>query len=324
MRDRRIPPRALAEAGTMTETNPDARERRFCETARARGLRPVGRNYLDKTLTQISSFFARSLLREQTARRHGLLQTVDPRARLVAVLCYLASVSLAGSISTLLLHAALPPLALALSRIRLREFLGAGFLFALLFSALMAAPSTLNLFTGGPVVYPLLSTGGERYIGPYRVPEVVGITRQGLLAGATFLLRVLSSTAAVLWLTLSTRWIDLLRALRFLRLPPVFLQATGMTVRYLHAFLRHAEEMHLGKKSRSVCRARIGAEQAWAGSRIARSWEKGLHLMGEVAAAMTARGFTGSAKFPPSPWFGAPEWAFVLVVALSCVGSHLV
>lgn len=307
----------------MTNRNPAGREQRFYEAARERGLRPVGRNHLDKTLREISSFFSRSLFREETARRNGLLQRVDPRARLAALLIYLASVSLAGSIPALLFHAALPPLALALSRIRLREFLGAGFLVALLFSALMAAPSTLNLFSGGTVVYPLLASGGERAIGPYSVPKVVGITRQGLLTAATFLLRVLSSTAAVLWLTLSTRWIDLLRALRFLRLPPVFLQVTGMTVRYIHAFLRQSEEIHLGKKSRTICRARIGADQAWAGSRIARSWEKSLHLMEEVAAAMTARGFTGKAKFPPSPWFGAPEWAFLALVAVSCVGSHL-
>lgn len=308
----------------MTNGNPAAREQSFYEAARARGLRPVGKNHLDKTLREISAFFSRSLFREETARRNGLLQNVDPRARLLALLVYLASVSLARSIPALLFHAALPPLALAMSRIRLREFLGAGFLFALLFSALMAAPSTLNLFSGGTVVYPLLAPGAERSIGPYPVPEVIGVTRQGLLTAATFLLRVLSSTAAVLWLTLSTRWVDLVRALRFLRLPPVFLQAAGMTVRYIHAFLRQSEEIHMGKKSRSVCRGRIRADQAWAGSRIARSWEKSLHLMEEVAAAMNARGFTGKAKFPPSHWFGAPEWSFLAVVALSCIGGHLV
>jgi cobalt/nickel transport system permease protein len=308
----------------MTDANPAARERRFYETARKRRLRPVGRNHLDKTLVQISSFFSRSLFREETARRNGLLQKVDPRARLLALLLYLVSVSLARSIPSLVFHAALPPLSLSLSRIRLREFLGAGFLFALLFSALMAAPSILNLFSGGTVVHPLLTLGGERSIGPYLLPTVVGITREGLLTAATFLLRVLSSTAAVLWLTLSTRWVDLLRALRFLRLPPVFLQVTGMTVRYVHAFLRQSEEIHLGKKSRSICRAGVRADQAWAGSRIAHSWEKSLHLMQEVGAAMTARGFTGDAKFPPSSWFGSREWAFLLIVALWCTGGHLV
>jgi len=308
----------------MTGAAPTARERRFIEAARGRGLRPAGRSHLDKTLREISSFFARSLFREETARRIGLLQGVDPRARLLALLLFLVSASTAGSIPALLLHAALPVLALFLSRIRPGEFLGAGFLFAFLFSLMMAAPSTLNLFYDGAVVYPLLAPGKGWSIGPFPIPPVVGITREGLLTAATFLLRVLSSTAAVLWLTLSTRWVDLLRALRFLRLPPLFLQVAGMTVRYLHAFLRQSEEIHLGKKSRTVCRPRIGKEHEWIGSRIAGSWEKNLHLMEEVGAAMRSRGFTGDARFPPSPWLRPPEWAFLAVVLLLCAGGHLV
>lgn len=303
--------------------NPSAAERRFLEAARARGLRPVGRSHLDKTLLGISAFFSRSLFREETARRGGLLQRVDPRARLLALLVFLVSVSLARSLPQLAFHAVLPVVALGLSRIRPRELLGSGFGFALLFSVLMAAPSTLNLFYDGTVVRPLLTLGGDWRLGPFALPKVIGVTREGLLTAATFLLRVLSSTAAALWLTLSTRWVDLLRALRFLRLPPVFVQAAGMTVRYIHAFLRHTEDLHLGKKSRTVCRAAVGSEQAWAGSRIAQAWERSLHLLEEVSAAMKARGFTGEAKFPPSPWLGAAEWAFLVLVAISCAGAHL-
>lgn len=306
----------------MTPPNQTGRELLFLEKARDRNLRPVGKNHLDKTLREISFFFSRSLFREETARRDGLLQGVDPRARLMALILFLVSTSVAGSIPSLLVHASLPPLALFFSRIRPREFFGAGFLFALLFSTAMAAPSSLNVITGGDVIYPLLAPGGVR-LGPWLLPEVVGITREGLLTAATFLLRVLSSTAAVLWLTLSTRWVDLLRSLRFLRLPSFFLQVTGMTVRYIHAFLRQSEEIHLGKRSRSVCRSTIRAEQGWAGSRIAHSWEKSLHLMEEVAAAMKARGFSGEAKFPPAPWLGVPEWALIAMVAIVCAGGHL-
>jgi energy-coupling factor transporter transmembrane protein EcfT len=173
------------------------------------------------------------------------------------------------------------------------------------------------------VVYPLLAIGEGRSIGPYSLPKVVGVTREGLLTAATLLLRVLPSVAAVLWLTLSTRWTDLLRALRFLRLPPLFLQVGGITVRYVHALLRQSEEMHLGKKSRSVCRLPVRAEQAWAGSRLAASWERSFHLMEEVSGAMKARGFTGDAKFPREARFGARDWGFIIVVMLFCIGAHL-
>jgi cobalt/nickel transport system permease protein len=166
------------------------------------------------------------------------------------------------------------------------------------------------VFFDGTVVVPLLDRGREWRYGPYFLPSVIGITREGLLTAATFLLRVLSSVAAVFWLTLSTRWADLLRALRFLRLPKVFLQ-------------RYSEEVHFGKKSRTVCRTKTAAEQAWVGSRIAHSWERSLQMMEEVSMAMSARGFTGDAKFPAGTWFGAPEWGLLIMVVVSCAGAHI-
>ena len=129
--------------------NQTARERHFLELASARRLRPVGRNYADKTLRRIAAFFSRSLLREETARRPAVLQGVDPRARLVAALVFLISVSLARSIPVLLGHAAIPLVAISLSRIRAKELLGAGFLLALIFSSLIAAPATLNASAAG-------------------------------------------------------------------------------------------------------------------------------------------------------------------------------
>jgi cobalt/nickel transport system permease protein len=300
-----------------------SREQRFFDTARARGLRPVGRNYLDRTLRGLSAFFSRSLLREDMARRPGVLQAVDPRVRLVSTLLFLVSISLAQSIPVLLAHAVLPCLAITLSRIRPREFLSGGFLIALIFSSLMAAPATLNVIAGGQVVLPLLSVGQDWRYGPLILPHVIGVSREGLLTAATFLLRVLTSVAAVLWLTLTTRWMDLLRSLRFLRFPPIFLQVIGMTVRYLHMVLRHSEEIHLGKKSRTLCHRPILSEQAWVGSRLANAWERGLHLMGEVSDAMKARGFTGEARFPPDSRFGVPEWVALLGVGLFCGAAHV-
>ncbi len=299
-----------------------SREDAFRRLAAERGLRPPRAGHVEKTLSGISAFFAGSLFREETARRPGLLQGVDPRAKLAATVLFLASVSAARTTGALAAHALLPALAIVLSRIRPAEFLRAGFLFALLFSALMAAPATLSVFRDGTVVLPLVRLDAERRLGPFVLPQAIGVTREGLLSAATLMLRVLSSVAAALWLTLSTRWTDLLRALRFFRLPAIFVQVAGMTVRYLYALLRHSEEIHLGKKSRTVCRGKIASEQAWAGSRIAQSWDRSLHLMDEVSAAMKARGFAGEAKFPAGARFRGPEWALIAFVAISCVGAH--
>ena len=300
-----------------------AREAQFYETVRARGLRAPRHGFLDKTLRRLAVFAAASLLREEIARRPGLLQRVHPRARLVAALVVLLSVSLASSLSALAAHALLVTGAVCLARIRVRELLGAGLLVAGVCSFLVALPATLNLASGGQVLLPILRLDGPWHLGPYTLPAVIGISAEGLRTAGTFLLRTLTSTAAVLCLALCTRWTDLLASLRSLRLPSLFVQTIGMTVRYLHLLLRQSEEVHLGKKSRTICRGPLASDQMWVGSRIAAAWEKSLHLMTDVSDAMTARGFTSDFRFAPGRACGAADWVFLALAAALCAGAQL-
>ena len=303
----------------MQDTAP---EKQFRDMARVRGLRPPRHGFLNKTLRRLAVFFAASFLREEIARRPGLLQEVHPRARLVAVLVVLLSVSLASSLFTLSLHALLVAALVCMARIRAQEMLGAGLLVAVVFSVMMALPATLNLASGGTILVPILRLDGPRQLGPYVVPSVIGISGEGLRTAGTFLLRTLTSTAAVLCLALSTRWTDLLASLRSLRLPPLFVHTIGMTVRYLHLMLRQSEEVHLGKKSRTICRRPLVSDQMWVGSRLAAAWERSLRLMTDVADAMTARGFTGDFRFAPGRALGMTDWAFLVLSGVLCAAAH--
>jgi len=301
-----------------------ARERQFFETVQARRLRPARTAFLNRTLRRLAAVFAEAHLREQIARRPGAAQRMDPRARLLATLLFLVSTSLATSLPALAAHALLAAAAVVASRIRPREILGAGLLIALFFSTLMALPATLNLTSGGQVFLPILRFDAARQVGPYAIPASIGVSVEGLLTATTFLLRTLASVTAVLCLTLSTRWTALLASLRWFRLPAVFLHTAGMTVRYLHLLLRQSEEVHLGKKSRTICRRPLASDQMWVGSRIAAAWEKSLHLMTEVTDAMTARGFTGEFRVPAGRPLAITDWACVALVAALCGAAHFV
>ncbi len=299
------------------------READFLETVRARQLRAPRHGFVDKTLRRLAAFFAGSLLREEIVCRPGLMQQVHPGARLAALLLVLLSVSLASSLPALSAHALLVAGAVCVARIRARELFGAGLLVAAVFSLLLGLPATLNLASGGRVLVPLVRFEEPWQLGPYTIPSVVGISGEGLRTAATFLLRTLTSTAAVLCLALCTRWTDLLASLRSLRLPALFVQTIGMTVRYLHLLLRQSEEAHLGKRSRTICRRTLASDQMWVGSRIAVAWEKSLHLMTDVGDAMTARGFTGDVRFAPGRALRAADWIFLVLTGVLCAGAQL-
>jgi energy-coupling factor transporter transmembrane protein EcfT len=306
----------------VPEGDVTAEQAEFLALARARGLRVPRDRFLDRGLRRLAAFAAAGQRRERTAARPHRLARVQPRARVLAVLGFLVSLSLAASLPALLAHALVPAALIPLVRIRAREVLAAGLLLAALSAALMAAPASLNLLQDGEVVLPLLARPEPWRLGPFAMPAVIGVSREGLLGLATLVVRVAASAAMVLWLSLSTRWTELLAALRSLTVPALVVQVGGMAVRYLHVLLGQAEELHLAKRSRTVCRRPLRAEQAWAGSRLGGLWLRGEHLMQEVGDAMTARGFTGDLRLPGGGRLSAADRLFLAAVAAACLGAH--
>lgn len=301
-----------------------SRERQFLDVVAARRLRPPRNGFVDATLRRLGAFFASAVLREQIAARNGFIQSLHPRTRLLVGLAVLVSVSLAASIAALWAHALLVAALVRLARIRVRELLGGGLLVAAVFSSLLALPATLNLVSGGRAILPLLHLEAPWEFGPYTVPAPIGVSAEGVRTAVTLLLRTLTSTAIVLCVALSTRWVDLLGVLRSLRVPALFVQVLGMTMRYLHLLLRQSEEVHLAKKSRTVCRRSLRADQLWVGSRVAATWERSFQLMTDVTHAMAARGFTGEIRFARGPAVPARDWGVVALACGLCTAAHLV
>jgi len=119
------------------------------------------------------------------------------------------------------------------------------------------------------------------------------VTREGLTVFSYLVLRVMTAATFGFLLIFTTRWPHVLKALRALGVPIVFVVVLGMTARYIVLLLEAAHDLFEGRRSRTLARA-SGAEgrrvavQA-AGVLLSRS----LDLSGEVYLAMQARGFRG-------------------------------
>ena len=84
----------------------------------------------------------------------------------------------------------------------------------------------------------------------------------GLRAAAIFVLRVGASVSLAILLILTTRWADILKSLRVLRVPTVFVIVLSMTYRYIFLLLHTANGMFLARKSRMVAHT-SGKEERW-------------------------------------------------------------
>jgi len=213
---------------------------------------------------KIPAFIKDSVFSEEYAVKDGFLQHLGPRLKIILAFLLIFGVLMTKSLSVLgCLYLSCLALAIA-SKINLGYFLKRTLLFMPLFTVMVAAPAFLY---------------GDR-------------------AGAVFLiLRVTTSVSFVLLLSLVTRQSALLKGLRGLGVPLVFVMTIGMCYRYIYLFAGIIEKTLLAVKSR-IGEVRLHYEKrrkitSW---NIATLWQRSLQLNTEVYQAMLSRGYTGEPK----------------------------
>lgn len=289
----------------------------------ARGRR---RDYVAKTLQHAGEVVKDALFVERWARMDGTLQRLDPRVKIVAagLLVVLATVvhhqPVLWSIYVLTLVLAVA------SRVPLALFMKRVWLFVPIFTGLVVLPATLNIVTPGTPLLVLCRLGG--HVGPWALPATLAITRPGVDVATLMVARVAISVSAVVLLTLTTLWTDLLKALRALRVSTIFVMVMEMSYRYVFVLLGMVEETYLAKRARTLRRAPTAVERRWVGSRLGATIQRSRRLTDAVYQAMVARGYSGEprslrkmhARRADLGWAIATCALFVLAIGVDKVG----
>jgi cobalt/nickel transport system permease protein len=252
--------------------------------------------FLDRTLRAVADLVEDFLFAEIHSQKAGFLQKLDPRVKLITLLLYVVTISLLHSLPWILaLYGVSLGLAL-FSRIPFWFFLRRVWLVLPLFAGIIALPATLNIFTPGDPAVLLFSLSKEYHWGPYRIPTAITLTWPGIHAASLLVGRVGASLSFILLLTLTTPWADLFKALRSLRVPAIYVQTLGMTLRYLMLLGQIVRDMHMAKKSRTLRPQKTRTEQRWIAGQMGALFGRSLQLSGEVHRAMTARGYQGEVR----------------------------
>ncbi len=267
--------------------------------------RPRRRSVIEKTLADLTQALEQSLFAENISRQPGLLQSLDPRVKVLSVLALLIAVGLSRSLLVLL---GLYVVALVLawrSAVPLGFFVKRVWLFMPFFTGVIALPAFF--ITPGPALVTL--------------PLGLVITRTGAMTALFLLMRVSTSVSLGVLLVLTTAWPTLLKALSVLRVPEGFILVLGMTYRYIYLLLLTAEDMFLSRKSRVVGRMTSADERHVLAASAGTLLNKSLHLSGEVYLAMQSRGYRGEAHTLDTFRMRARDWLWAVVIAAVAAGA---
>lgn len=240
---------------------------------------------------------------EAGAARPGLLQSVDPRVKVVGLLSLVAAAALSHRLEVIAALLVFGLALSALSQLRLLALVSGAWLMAVSLSLALALPALF--LTPGPAVAELPLVGWK-------------VTATGLTSAAYLVLRVSAAATFGFLLVFTTPWPRVLRALRAFGFPIVMVAVLGMTYRYILLLLESAHDMFIARRSRAVGRLTAGERRRLAGQHAGVLLGRSLHLGAEVYLAMQARGFRGEVYLVEDCAMRRADWmALAALVAVS-------
>ena len=267
-------------------------------------------NFIEHSLVGTLSFLKESIFADEIASKKALLQSLDPRIKVVTFLFFIIQILFTRDLPVLFYFYALCLLLTYFSGISLGFFLKRTWVFIPLFSLFIALPALFSIFTPGEALITLKIA---------RVSFI--ITRPGALGAALFVMRVITSVSFVVLLSLTTRHFELLKVLRVFKVPLVFVMALGMCYRYIYLFIEIIENTYLAIKSRVGTRVHYKKGQHIVAWNMATLWKRSYQLNEEVYQAMLSRGYRGEPllwndlKVKVKDWF----WLLFVIVLFGVV-----
>lgn len=239
---------------------------------------------------------------DDLSQRDGLLQKLDPRVKIIALIGLAAAVAWTGSLVVFPIILAIA-LALAIaSKVPLRSLLARVWVPVFAFTGAIALPALF--LVPGRVLFETPLTGWT-------------VSAQGLRSAILLLARAETATTLSALLVLTTPWMHVLKGLRVLGVPVVLVVVLSMAYRYIHVLLLTAQELFEARESRLVGKLnrregrRVGA--ATAGVLLSKT----MYFSEEVYLAMRSRGYAGEVHVMADFRMNLRDWLSLAAVTIT-------
>jgi len=282
------------------------------------------KSFGQKTIEGALNFFVESLISEAFARREGLLQSLDPRVKLISMFVLIVGVTFMTSPWVLLVIYLLTLVLAYFSKIEVLWFVKRVWVFIPIFAGVIMIPILFNVFLPGTPLIPIATLGNSSHLGPIALPSSIYITHQGVTLAVTFMLRVAACVSLAILLFITTPRDLLFKSMRSLYVPKVYVLTITMCYRYIFVLLDTIADLFTARKSRQIINLPMREEQRFVGGRVGYMLAKSLHMSDQIHEAMISRGFTGDVKLLQADVMHRRDYASIVVLLACCVIMGLI
>jgi cobalt ECF transporter T component CbiQ len=266
------------------------------------------KSFIEKTITGLAEVAEQALYAESLAKENGLLQSLDARVKVIGLIALIIAAALSKKITIILSLLALAILLALLSKIPFRSLVQRVWLSAFLFTGVITLPAIF--ITPGEVIY--------------RLPVLHwSVTEQGLRSAIYLLSRVETAATFAALIVLTTPWMQVLKALRTLGIPVVFVVIFGMTHRYIFLMLQTARDMFESRQSRIIGKLTGADSRRLAAASVGVLLSKSFYFSNEIYQAMQSRGFRGEVYLLDEFQMQSRDWLALVMFLIIAIVAFL-
>ncbi|HBQ86270.1 MAG TPA: cobalt ECF transporter T component CbiQ [Syntrophomonas sp.] len=276
-------------------------------------------SFIRKTINNIRLALVEDRTSEYFAQQHGLLQSIDPRVKVITIMGLIITAGLTRSLAMLVVLALIGGVLMRFSRLPVIKMQLKIWGFIPLITLLAAIPGMFNVINDGSPLLMLYDNYHVAFMG-VKLPQQLFISAQGFKSAIFLFLRVGISLSLGFTLIMTTHLNQLLKSLRVLGIPALFVMIIEMTYRYIILLLGLSLDLFEARKVRTVGNLSVSSRRLLVGSSIAVLFSKSMMLSEEIYQAMTARGYTGeqvSSEYLLLQW---KDWVFAASAIFLTVG----
>jgi len=283
--------------------------------------KPQSFSFIDRTLTNISGFIRNGYLRMEATSTNHLLQRFDPRIKVIFLFWFIIQISFIREIQAQLYISLYLFLLYILSRLTIISIYKRAFAVSFFFGFLVIAPAALNLVTEGKIILSLLHFEHAKQLWIYHIPSEIAITKEGMMIVVKLYLKILNSITLTYLVLYTTAFHELIRALKFFRIPDMLLLIVTMTYKFIFVMAHTVQETYFALKLRWWRKVKNAEADKIIAGRIVHIFRKSWHRYEETFRAMVARGFRGQVNFC---YLGKIKKTDIFFLAISFVVSFII
>ncbi len=267
--------------------------------------------FLDKTIHKIAVTIKLMYFQSEVTSGKKIFH-IHPQIKVFAFIYLIVVISLTHNVKAQLVATFFIILFYLISKTSYRYVYKKIIFLSLVFGLLIFLPASLNVITPGKIVFKIATFESSSHFWIYEIPQVIGVTDNGIHVVELLFLRVLNSISLAMLFLYSSSFPQLLKGFKIFFVPDTFLMIVSLAYKFIFILSMSIEETYFAIKSRLAGNIQSKNVQDIISGRVFYVFKKAKNNYENTYAAMISKGYNGKVNFQNEKKIKAVDLYFLL------------